>query len=165
MKFTTCSGLPVKLLAQFRVLRRDADGAGVEVADAHHDAAQRDERCGGEAELLGAEQRGDATSRPVLSWPSVSTPTRLRRLFSTSVWCVSARPSSHGQPGVLDRGQRRSAGAAVVPAISRMIGVRLGHARGDRADADFGDELHADARAWRLAFFRSWMSSARSSME
>ena len=39
-----------------------------------------------------------ATSRPVFSWPSVSTAMRLRRLFSTSVWCVSARPSSHGRP-------------------------------------------------------------------
>src|SRR5256885_15511685 len=26
---------------------------------------------------------------------------RLRRLFSTSVWCVSARPSSHGVPACL----------------------------------------------------------------
>ena len=29
------------------------------MADAHHDAAQRDQRRGGEAEFLGAEQRGD----------------------------------------------------------------------------------------------------------
>jgi hypothetical protein len=29
------------------------------MADAHHDAARGDERRGGEAELLGAEQRGD----------------------------------------------------------------------------------------------------------
>ena len=52
-------GLAGELLAQLRVLRRDADRAGVEVADAHHHAAAHDERRGGEAELLGAEQRGD----------------------------------------------------------------------------------------------------------
>ena len=45
--------------AQLRVLGRDADRAGVEVADAHHDAAGDHQRRGGEAELLGAEQRGD----------------------------------------------------------------------------------------------------------
>ena len=52
-------GLAGELLAQLRVLRGHADRAGVQMADAHHDAAQRHQRRGGEAELLGAEQRGD----------------------------------------------------------------------------------------------------------
>ena len=47
-------GLAGELLAQLGVLRGDADRAGVEVALAHHDAAEGDERRGGEAELLGA---------------------------------------------------------------------------------------------------------------
>ena len=42
-----------------------------------------------------------ATSRPVLSWPSVWTTIRSRSLFITSVCCVSARPSSHGMPAYL----------------------------------------------------------------
>src|SRR5262249_15437431 len=46
-------------LAQNRVLRRDADGAGVQMAFAHHDAAGRNERSGGEAELVRAEKRAD----------------------------------------------------------------------------------------------------------
>ena len=52
-------GPPVEPLAQLRVLRGDADRARVEVADAHHDAAAHHQRGGGEAELLGAQQRGD----------------------------------------------------------------------------------------------------------
>ena len=52
-------GLAVEAGAQLGVLRGHADRAGVEVADAHHDAAAHDERGGGEAVLLGAEQRGD----------------------------------------------------------------------------------------------------------
>ena len=48
--------------------------------------------------------------------------------------------------GVLDGGQRRGAGAAIVAGDQNMIGMGLGDARGDGADADFGDELHADAR-------------------
>ena len=44
---------------QLRVLGGDADRAGVEVADPHEDAAAHDEGGGREAELLGAEQRGD----------------------------------------------------------------------------------------------------------
>ena len=52
-------GLALELLAQSRILRRDARRAGVQVADTHHDAARRHQRRGGEAELLGAEQRRD----------------------------------------------------------------------------------------------------------
>ena len=52
-------GLADEALAQHRVLRRDADRAGVEMALAHHDAAGGDQRRGGEAELVGAEQRAD----------------------------------------------------------------------------------------------------------
>ncbi len=39
-----------------------------------------------------------ATSRPVLSWPSVCTVMRERRSLSSSVCCVSASPISHGTP-------------------------------------------------------------------
>ena len=46
-------------LAQHGVLGRDAHRTGVEVTDAHHHAARDHEWCGGEAELLGAEHRGD----------------------------------------------------------------------------------------------------------
>ena len=46
-----------ELLAQLRILRRDADRTGVEMADAHHHAAQHDQRRRRESELLGAEQR------------------------------------------------------------------------------------------------------------
>ena len=52
-------GLAGEALAQLGVLRGHTDRAGVEVADAHHDAAAHHERRGGEPELLGAEQRGD----------------------------------------------------------------------------------------------------------
>ena len=52
-------GLAGEALAQHRVLGGDADRAGVEVALAHHDAAGRDQRRGGEAEFVGAEKRTD----------------------------------------------------------------------------------------------------------
>ena len=86
------------------------------------------------------------TSRPVLSWPSTWTTMRSRRPLSTSVCWASARPSSHGAPGVLERRERRGARAAVVARDEHDVGVRLGHARCDRADPDLGDELDVDAR-------------------
>ena len=41
-----------------------------------------------------------ATSRPLISLPSASMATRLRRPFSASVWCASATPSSQGSPAL-----------------------------------------------------------------
>ena len=55
-----------------------------------------------------------ATSRPVFNWPSVCSTTRERRLFITSVWCVSAMPSSHGAPACL----MEVSGDAPVPPVS-----------------------------------------------
>ena len=58
-------------------------------------------------------------------------------------------PQLPRDPRVLDRGQRRSAGAALEAGDGDMVGARLGDAGGDGADTDFGDELHRD-RARRV---------------
>src|SRR4029079_9474918 len=47
--------------------------------------------------------------------------------------------------GVLERRERRRAGAAVVPGDQDDVRVRLGDAGGDRAHADLGDQLHVHA--------------------
>ena len=91
-----------------------------------------------------AERRGDTTSRPVLSWPSVWTTIRSRRPLSSSVCWVSARPSSRVPACLSD--VRRGTRAAVVPG-DQHVRVRLRHTRRDRADADLGDQLHVDAGA------------------
>ena len=41
-----------------------------------------------------------ATSRPLISLPSVSTITLLRSPFAINVWCASASPSSQGSPAL-----------------------------------------------------------------
>src|SRR6185436_13254449 len=51
-----------------------------------------------------------------------------------------------GRPGMLDGTPRRGAGAAVMAGNGDVVGLRLRHARGDRADADLGNELHRDRR-------------------
>ena len=51
------AGVARELLAQARVLVATPTGQVLRVADAHHDAAEHDQGRGGEAELLGAEQR------------------------------------------------------------------------------------------------------------
>ena len=87
------------------------------------------------------------TSRPVFSCPSTCTTMRSRRPFSSSVCCVSARPSSHGAPACLIDVSRAAPVPPSWPRDQHHVGVRLRHACRDGADADLGDELHVHACA------------------
>src|SRR5438093_10375554 len=58
-----------------------------------------------------------------------------------------AQANFPGETSVLDGGQRRRAGAAVVPADGDDVGSRFSDASGDNADSGAGDELYANARA------------------
>src|SRR5690606_37577762 len=139
-------GLAGEARAQHRVLRCDADRTSVEVALPHHDAARGDQRRGGEAELVRTEQRadGDVTAGPEaavdLHRNAAAQIVEQQRLLGL---CEANFPRA---AGVGERGQRRSARAAFVAGDSHVIGARLGNARRDRADADFGHQLDRDAR-------------------
>ena len=134
-----------ELLAEHGVLRGDADRASVEVALAHHDAAERDERRGREAKFLGAEDGGDhhvaarfeaAVGLQHDAAAQVVEHERLVRFGDAEF---------PGQAGVLDARERRSAGAAGVAGNQNVVGIAFGHAGRDRADAHFRDQLHAHA--------------------
>ena len=138
-------GLAGVALAQDRVLRRDAHGAGVEVADPHHDAAGDDQRGRREAVLLRAEQRGDDDVAAGLELAvglhddPVAQAVEQQRLLGLG---QAELPRA---ARVLERRQRRRSGAAVVAGDQHHVGVRLRDAGRDRADADLGDQLHVHA--------------------
>ena len=114
------------------------------MALAHHDAAGRDQRAGGKAELVGAEQRADddVAAGPQaavdLQRDARAQPVQHQRLLRFG------EPDFPRAAGMLDRGQRRSAGAAFIAGDGDVIGARLGDAGRNRADADFGDQLDRD---------------------
>ena len=133
-------------LAQLGILGGDPDGARVEVAGAHHHAARRDQRRGGEADLVGTEEgsNDDVASRLDLAVrlhpdarAEVVAHERLLRLGEADL------PRDAGEQ---DRRERRGAGAAVVAGDQHVVGVRLRDSGGDGADAHLGDELHRDPR-------------------
>ena len=136
------SGRPMKYLrAQHVVLRGDAGRAIVEVTDAQVLAPQRDHRRGAEAEALRADERRldhietglqAAVGLQSHSMPQFVGAQRLVGLGQTQF---------PGRAGVFDGRQRTRAGAAVVAGDGDEIGVGLGDARGDRADAGLGDQL------------------------
>ena len=145
-KLMTCSGWPCELLAQHRVLRGDADGAGVQMALAHHDAAHRDERRRGKAEFFGAEQRSDDDVAAGLQFAVGLHADAAAQIVQQQNLLRFGQAEFPRNARMLDGTERRCAGAAAVAADEDDIGMSLGNARGDRADADFGDQLHGDAR-------------------
>ncbi len=138
-------GLAGEPLPQDGVLGGDADRAGVQVADAHHDAAGDDERGGREAELLGAEQCGDDDVAAGLELAvgldddAVAQPVEQQGLLGLG------EAELPGAARVLERGERGGARAAVVAGDQDDVRVGLGDTGRDRADADLGDQLHVDA--------------------
>ncbi len=104
------------------------------------------------------------TSRPVFIWPSVCTTMRSRRPFRSSVCCVSARPSSHGAPACFSD----VSGEAPVPPSWPEMSTTSACAF-DTPAATVPTPTSATSFTWTrargLAFFRSWMSCFRSSME
>ena len=107
-------GLALEALAQHRVLGGDADRTGVEMALAHHDAAGRDQRRGREPEFVGAEQRADddvaagANAAVDLHGDAAAQAVGDQRLVGLG------EADFPRATGVLDRGERARAGAALV---------------------------------------------------
>ena len=116
------------------------------MAHAHHDAAERDQRRGGETEFLGAEQRGDGHVAAGLQLAVGLDDDAAAQVVEDQRLVRFGEAEFPRQAACLMRRERRGAGAAVVAGDQHHVGVRLGDAGGDRADADFGDQLHADAR-------------------
>ena len=104
------------------------------------------------------------TSRPVFSWPSTCTTMRSRSPLSSRVCWVSARPSSHGAPACLSE----VSGEAPVPPSWPEMSTTSAWAL-DTPAATVPTPTSATSLTWTraagLAFLRSWMSWARSSIE
>ena len=145
-KFSTNSGVPVNFLRSSGSCVAMPDRAGVQVADAHHHAAHHDERRRGEAVLLGAEQRADDDVAAGLQLAVHLHDDAVAQLVEHEHLLRLGEPELPRQPRVLEARQRRRAGAAVMARDQHDVGMRLGDARGHRAHAALGHELHVDPR-------------------
>ena len=131
-------GLTGELLAEFGVLGGYADRAGVHVALAEHYAAERDERRGRHAELLGAEQTGYRHVAARLYLPVGLDDYAPAQVVFDQHLLGLGDAKLPGQAGVLDGCFGRRARAAAVAAYEDDVAVSLGDARGYGADACLG---------------------------
>jgi hypothetical protein len=128
-KVTTNSALPEYFSRSSLRCVGDADRAGVEVADAHHDAADTTSGAVAKPYSSAPSSAPMTTSRPVLSWPvdlhddAVAQAVEQQRLLRLGQAQLPRRA------GVLERGERRGARPAVVAGDEHDVGVRLGDTR------------------------------------
>ena len=104
------------------------------------------------------------TSRPVFIWPSAWMRTRPRSRFSTSVCCVSARPSSQGVPACLMDDSGEAPVPPSWPATTMWSDLALATPAAT-VPTPTSETSFTEIEALGLQFFRSWMSCARSSIE
>jgi hypothetical protein len=156
--------LACKRAAQYRVLRRHPDRAGVEVALAHHDAALDHQRRGGEAELVGAEQRPMTDVAAGLHLAVGLDADAARQAVQHQRSAASRQAELPWRPGVLDAAPRRAPVPPSCPAMTDVVGLALATPAAMVPTPDL-DTSFTLTEAARLAFFRSWMSWARSSIE
>ena len=104
------------------------------------------------------------TSRPVRIAPSTCTVIRSRKPLSSNVCWVSARPISHGVPACLSEFSGEAPVPPSCPEISTTSACALAT---PAATVPTPTSLTSFTctRACSLAFFRSWISCARSSIE
>ena len=131
--------LPLKSLAQHGVLRGDADRTGVEMAFAHHDAAHRDQRRGGETKFFGAEERGDHDIAPGLQLAVGLHADSTTQIVQQEHLLRLRQPKLPRNAGVLNRTQRRGSRASAVATDQNNIRVGFGNAGRHRAHSDFRD--------------------------
>ncbi len=106
------------------------------MALAHHDAAGRDQRRGGESEFVGAEECTDddvaaGAQAAIHLYGNASAQT-----VDDKCLMGFGEADFPGATGVLDGGEGRGAGAAFEAGNGHVVGARLGDARCNRAHAN-----------------------------
>ena len=109
-------------------------------------------------------KQATATSLPVFNCPSHSITTLPLKSFNTSVCCASAIPSSHGRPACFNE----VSGEAPVPPSNPDIKITSAFALATPAaivPTPTSETNFTLTLASRLAFFKSKISCAKSSIE
>ena len=135
-----------EIFPQFRLLRRNAYQAGVEMAFPQHDAAERHERNRRKSEFVRAKHGRNRHVAPGFQLPVGLQADAPAQIVQHENLLRFRNAKLHRQPGVFNRRHRRRARAALAAANQNAVRFALRHACRDDADADFRDELDADVR-------------------
>ena len=124
-----------ELLAQVFVLGANANRASVRLALTHHDTAHRNQRGGADAVFFGTHHRShdNVTTRAQTTIRAQRDP--LAQVVHRQHLMRLGQTHFPWQTRIFDRRRWRRARAAIVTRNQDHIGLGLGHASGNRADA------------------------------
>ena len=136
------------------------------MADAHHDASERDERCGGETDFIGAQEETDnAIARGLHLTVGLNANAPAHVVHHENLLRLRKPKGSHGRPAYL----REVSGDAPVPpswpAIKTKSALPLATPAATVPTPTSTPTSFTLMLAFGLAFFKSKMSCAKSSME
>ena len=129
-------GVAGKFLTQLRVLRRHTHGAGIEMADPHHNATHSHQRAGRETEFFGPQQRGDNHVAASLELAIGLDDDATAQVVEHQRLVRLGQSQLPRQTSVFYTGLRRSASATIVARNQHHVGMALGHPGGDSAYAE-----------------------------
>ena len=130
-----------KLGAQYRVLRSNADRAGIEMTLAHHDATFHHQRRCRKTDFIGAQQGSDSHVATGFHLSVSLNPHPATQSVQYQSLLGFRQAQLPGRAGMLDRRHRRSACAAVVAGNHQMICLSLADAGGNGAHTDTRNQL------------------------
>ena len=137
--------LACESLSKLRVLGRNADGAGVQMALAQHDAAQGYQGPRGEPELLCPKKTCDGNVPASLQLTvRLNHDAAAEVVHQQDLVCLR-KPQLPRETGVLDGGLRRCPSAAAIAADENHVAVSLGDAGCYDAHAHLCHQLHMDS--------------------
>ena len=134
-----------ELGTQFGILCCDADRTGVHLADAHHDAADRDQRGGGKAKFFRSQKSSNddiATSFKLTVGFDGDAAAQIIQQERLVGFGDTEFPR---QACIFDGGLWGGARTAIVPTDQDHVCVTFRHTCRNRAHPNFGDELDVDA--------------------
>ena len=139
-------GLACEAFPELLILRADAEGAGILVADTEHLAADRDERAGAEAEELCAQEAGDGRIPTGQEFAVCFELHAVAELIQEEDLLRFGKSQLPRKSRMAHAGPRRCPCAAVAAADGDAVGLRLDDAGCNGADTRTGGELHVDLR-------------------
>ncbi len=134
------------MLPQLRVLRRNAHRTGVQIADAHHNAAHRYKGRRRKTVLFRAENR---RNRHISAAHQLTVRFHAHFIPQTVLnQCLMRFRQTEfpGQTGVMNRTSGRRARSAVITRYENDLCARFRNACRHRSDARFRNEFHGDSR-------------------
>ncbi len=131
-------------LPEFRILGGNTNRTGIQMAFAHHDTAQGNQRCGGKAEFLGTQQSGIYHIPAGFQLAVRLQDNPVAQVIDHKGLLNFRNTEFHGQSGIFDGTGRTGPGSSFTSADGNAVGMCFGNTGGNSSDSFFRNQFYID---------------------